>query len=77
MRRLVVIKRIGLMFFAWGSLLINSCTTSDEDVFFDFQTRTLSDSINMSQPDSTQISLILNIGDTIMEYDEEVLYFDL
>lgn len=54
-----------------------SCTTSVDDVFLDFNTRTQSDSTNMSTSDSTEVSLILNLGDTIMEYDVEEINVNL
>lgn len=66
-----------LSLMALIGLSLFGCTTSGEDIFRDFNTRTESDSTSMSQFDSTKMSLILNLEDTIMEYEVEEINVNL
>ncbi len=77
MRRLHRINKLGLCLLALWGLSLYSCTSSDNDVFLDFNTRTQSDSTSMSQSNQTECGLILNIGDTVMEYEIEEINVDL
>ena len=58
-------------------IVLSSCSTSGEDVFSDFNTRTQSDSTDLEQVDSEGISLSFNLGDTVMEYEVEELNVNL
>lgn len=59
------------------SMAFSSCTTSGDDIFAEFETRSHTDSSDSSRNDNSVTGIIFNLGDTVMEYEEEILNVDL
>lgn len=59
------------------SMSISSCSTSGDDVFAEFETRSHADASDSSRNDNSAIGIIFNLGDTVLEYEEEVLNVNL
>lgn len=54
-----------------------SCSTSGEDAFSDFETRSFADSSDSVRSDNSITRIVFNLGDTVMEYEVEELNVNL
>lgn len=59
------------------SMSISSCSTSGDDVFAEFETRSQKESSDSTRDDSSVAGIIFNLGDTVMEYEVEELNVNL
>lgn len=76
-------KRLGIGYIgvviivALLSMAFSSCTTSGDDIFAEFETRSQNNSSDSAQSDNAVIGIVFNMDDTVMEYDVEELNVDL
>lgn len=77
MKKLGIIDNGVVIFLACLIMALSGCSTSGDDVFSEFETRSQSASSDSVRSDSSVTGIAFNLDDTVMEYEVEELNVNL